>query len=97
MKPSNHLAPFKILGVTPLGTCEQCAVAHRPDQPHNARSVLYQYKFYDEHGRWPNWKDAMAHCAPNVQQAWRDLLEKAGVDVDSGQVHRKKREVHTAK
>lgn len=27
----------------PRGTCEECAVAHKPDEPHNQQSLHYQY------------------------------------------------------
>lgn len=60
--------------------CSQCAVAHRPELPHNQQSLHYQYAFYAEHDRWPTWGDAMAHCAPEVQQAWRNALIERGVD-----------------
>ena len=55
-------------GKTPPGTCPECAVAHDPEMPHNRDSLAYQYKFYDQHGRFPTWKDAMAHCTPAIQQ-----------------------------
>ena len=63
------------------GTCEMCATAHDPGMPHNQQSLAYQYKFYDENGRWPTWKDAMAHCEPDVQQTWIDALKERGVEV----------------
>jgi hypothetical protein len=57
--------------------CQICAVDHAWNQPHNQQSLYYQYRFYGEHGRWPTWTDAMSHCAPEVQDAWRrDLVEK---------------------
>ncbi|HRR29660.1 MAG TPA: hypothetical protein P5270_09915 [Victivallales bacterium] len=42
------------------GTCEWCATAHDPDQPHNAQSLFFQYRFYNEYGKWPTWTDAMS-------------------------------------
>lgn len=83
----NHLAPWTLLGKTPEGTCEQCATVHEPSHPHNAQSLAYQYKFFDQHGRWPNWKDAMAHCTFEVQRLWREALIDKGVDVESGKVN----------
>ena len=74
------------LGLTPPGTCEECGKAHDPKQPHNAQSLHYQYYFYAQHRRWPDWRDAMAHCEPDVQQTWRDELIKIGVDVDAGKL-----------
>lgn len=85
----SHLAPFRLIGRTPPGTCEQCAVAHDPTQPHNAQSLAYQYKFFAQHGRWPDWRDAMAHCSTEVKEAWRDALIAKGVDVDAGRVNPK--------
>lgn len=57
--------------------CQVCAVDHAWDQPHNKQSLYYQYHFHAEHGRWPTWTDAMAHCTPEIQAAWRaGLIEQ---------------------
>ena len=72
---------FMMLGTTPPGTCPICAVKHDPALPHNQQSLAYQYKFYDEHGRWPTWNDAMAHCSDDVKELWRTALRERGVDV----------------
>lgn len=69
------------------GTCEDCATAHDPNHPHNAQSMFYQYKFYNDRGRWPNWKDAMKHCAAPVKKRWTELLVEKGVDVKGGAVN----------
>lgn len=58
---------FILLGQTPDGTCPMCAVKHDPEMPHNQQSLAYQYKFYDEHGRWPTWHDAMEHCSKEIK------------------------------
>ena len=58
--------------------CPICAQKHEPDQPHNAQSLYYQYRFYGIRGRWPTWADAIAHCRPDVQLAWREELTKDG-------------------
>lgn len=79
--PKNHLAPFKLLNRVPEGTCPECAVKHDPAQPHNQQSLAYQYKFYDQHGRWPTWTDALAHCAHEVQEQWKIELRKHGVKI----------------
>lgn len=71
-----------MLGKTPEGTCPICATAHDPNMPHNQQSMTYQYKFYDEHGRWPTWKDAMEHCTEEVQQVWKDALRDKGIEVE---------------
>ena len=71
-----------ILGRVPDGTCPLCAVSHDPGQPHNRDSLTYQYKFYDQHGRWPTWMDAMAHCTPEIQKAWCDALQEKGIKIE---------------
>jgi predicted glycoside hydrolase/deacetylase ChbG (UPF0249 family) len=70
-----------LFGNTPPGTCPECATTHDPDQPHNQQSLTYQYKFYDQHGRWPTWADAIAHCSPEVKQLWRESLKEHGIEV----------------
>lgn len=81
----NHLKGWQMLPAK-KGTCEECATAHQPELPHNASSMFYQYKFYNEHGRWPNWEDAMAHCDEDMQKYWRKSLLTQGVDVSKGEV-----------
>lgn len=70
-----------LLGKTPEGTCPECAVQHDPKQPHNRDSPTYQYKFYDKHGRWPTWADAMEHCSEEVKEFWTQALRERGVKV----------------
>lgn len=70
-----------LLGNTPPGTCQMCAVAHDPEMPHNQQSLAYQYKFYDQHGRFPTWADAMAHCSDEVKAQWREALAEHGIIV----------------
>lgn len=65
----------------PPGVCSQCAVDHPPEQPHNNDALHYQYSFYAEHGRWPTWEDAMAHCEATVQEFWREKLRELGVKI----------------
>lgn len=74
-----HLKPWKIIGKTPPGTCSECATKHPPEMPHNQQSLTYQYKFYDRHGRWPTWEDAMAHCSDEIKQLWKDALKEKGI------------------
>ncbi len=61
--------------------CQTCASDHYPEEPHNQRSLYYQYRFYAEHGRWPRWSDAMAHCSEETRAVWSDELRKLGVTV----------------
>lgn len=61
------------------GKCLICAHEHAPEQPHNRQSLFYQMHFYQEHGRWPTWADAMAHCSDEVKQQWIEGLLAHGV------------------
>lgn len=58
--------------------CQECAVKHEPELPHNRDSMFYQYSFYSKNGRWPVWKDALLHCAPEVREVWECEIRKAG-------------------
>ncbi len=71
-----------MLGKTHEGTCTECAVAHDPGMPHNQQSLAYQYHFYDQHGRWPTWEDAMAHCTEEVKEQWKVALRERGIEVE---------------
>ena len=68
-----HLGGFAMLPAE-KGACEQCGVKHEPELPHNLQSLMYQYRFYGEHGRWPTWDDAMAHCTGKMKAAWTQTL-----------------------
>ena len=70
-----------LLGRTPEGTCPECAAKHASEEPHNKDSLAYQYKFYDQHGRWPTWEDAMAHCTDEVKKYWKQALRRRGVKI----------------
>ncbi len=63
------------------GTCPECATAHDPEEPHDQQSLAYQYRFYDKHGRWPTWADAMAHCPDDIKAFWTEALAERGVAV----------------
>lgn len=78
--PTTKIGDFTLLP-SPDGTCPDYAVAHFPGEPHNQRSMHYQYRFYGLHGRWPTWKDAMAHCGPETQEKWVACLKEHGVTV----------------
>ncbi|UAN54729.1 hypothetical protein KGP26_29715 (plasmid) [Serratia sp. JSRIV002] len=60
------------------GCCTACGLKHAPDEPHNLRSMVYQYTFYVEHGRWPTWSDALAHCSDALRQFWITELTARG-------------------
>ena len=59
--------------------CQECAVKHDPDEPHDATSLYYQYSFKAEHGRWPGWPEAVAHCPEDIKQAWITELKRRGL------------------
>ena len=67
---------FTLLGPPP-DKCQVCAADHAHDQPHNQESLYYQMAFHAEHGRWPTWTDAMAHCCDEVKLHWRVQLVAA--------------------
>lgn len=64
---------FTLLGPPP-DKCQVCATDHEHNQPHNKDSLFYQYRFYSEHGRWPNWVDAMAHCDDATKRLWTEKI-----------------------
>ena len=70
-----------MMGNTPPGTCPECARAHDPELPHDQQSLAYQYKFYDQHGQFPTWEDAMAHCSDETKNFWKDALKEYGIEV----------------
>jgi len=70
-----------LLGNTSPGTCPECGITHEPYMPHNQQSLAYQYKFYDQHGRWPTWEDAMAHCSEKVKELWMQALRDRGIEI----------------
>jgi hypothetical protein len=71
------------LASPPPDVCQECAVDHAHDQPHNAQSLYYQMRFHAEHGRHPTWADAVAHCAPEVRAAWEAELRRRGAWTES--------------
>ena len=56
------------------GVCQICGTKHDPELPHNKDSLYYQYKFYQKHGRWPTWDDAMAHCTDRMKRMWKEEM-----------------------
>lgn len=80
MMTAQALKPFELLPPHPA-TCQQCATTHPPHFPHNQQSLFWLYWFFNEHGRWPTWSDAMAHCDDQMKAFWRIELAKQGVEV----------------
>jgi hypothetical protein len=71
----------------PPDACPICAVKHDAQQPHNAQSLYYLYRFYGIRGRWPTWADAVAHCDDRTRTLWQDKLQSinAWTEPDDGQ------------
>lgn len=72
---------FTLLPCAP-DVCQSCATKHAPDQPHNQTSIYWQYWFYGQHGRWPTWADALAHCTEQVKALWIKALARRGITVN---------------
>lgn len=72
-----------LLPKTKPGTCPMCGRKHEEGWPHDRDSLCYQYKFYDEHGRWPSWADAMAHCSDAVKAYWKEQLAARGISLEA--------------
>jgi len=64
--------------------CQECALEHSPEQPHNKDSLFYQVKFEIENGRPPTWADAIAHCSKGLRKAWKEELILRGVWSEPG-------------
>lgn len=62
-------------------TCQTCATDHDPAHPHNQQSLYYQYWFHGQHGRWPTWADAMAHCDDETREMWTTQLVAMGAAI----------------
>jgi hypothetical protein len=65
--------------------CPLCGAEHQPHEPHNRDSLHYNYDFLAQHGRWPTWRDAVAHCDPEVQARWLAALTQKGVNIDAAE------------
>lgn len=75
---------FRLLPPAP-GLCPACAVRHHPQrEPHNRDSLHYQYWFYGKNGRWPVWKDAIAHLETEERAFWEMELRRAGAWQEPG-------------
>lgn len=73
------------------GACEECAMTHPPDTPHNPQSLFYQTKFNLEHGRAATWGDAWAHCEPNMIDLWHGLVNERYAAHNMGRIDREGR------
>lgn len=70
--------PMHVMPPEDAQACQTCGRRHEPDQPHDATHLHYQYSFYAAHGRWPTWKDAIAHCDAPTREAWEAELRRLG-------------------
>jgi hypothetical protein len=66
----------------PPDACQECGRVHPPEHPHDRQQLYYQYNFYGKFGRWPTWKDALAHCSPAMAALWEEELRLKGVWAD---------------
>ncbi len=66
--------------------CQQCAVEHDPEMPHDATSLYYGFWFTKNHGRSPTWNDAMDHCPENIKEAILGTLQQLNIDPASTKV-----------
>lgn len=85
-----EVIPFSAMQVLPpVAGCPECGREHDPQLPHDLHALVYQYQFRSRQAqagreeRWPTWDDAMAHCTPDIQQRWRDGLQRVRQGVDS--------------
>ncbi|MFE1598231.1 hypothetical protein [Methylobacterium sp. ID0610] len=72
-------AEFRLMPPADPQACQTCGRRHPPEQPHDATRLHYQYSFRAEHGRWPTWADAVAHCAEPIREAWEAELRSRGL------------------
>lgn len=75
-----QVGAFQMLPPAP-DVCQQCAVKHEEEMPHNQQSLYWQYWFYAKNGRWPTWADAMGHCSEEMKTKWIAALAEHGVKV----------------
>ena len=78
----NQVRKLTLLAPSP-DRCPCCAVAHPPEQAHDATSMFYAFWFQENHGRSPTWNDAISHCPPEIKASWTQHLLKMGIDPGS--------------
>jgi hypothetical protein len=78
----NQIRTLQLLPPSP-DKCPCCAVAHPPEQAHDATSMFFAFWFQENHGRSPTWNDAIAHCPPEIKTSWTQHLLKMGIDPGS--------------
>ena len=65
------------------GSCPECGEEHSSNMAHNAFTFVYRLKFYDKHGRFPTWKDAMSHLADEDKDFCIYILQRENIDVNA--------------
>lgn len=79
---SVQVVPFEAWKVMPPSQgCPDCGRGHEEWMPHDLQMLVYQYQFRSQHGRWPTWHDAMAHCTEEVKRDWIEGLKHHGLVV----------------
>lgn len=64
------------------GSCPECGAEHHMTQPHKWGNEFYMQQFFDAHGVYPSWGDAIAHCREDVRANWTALLTEQGVTAE---------------
>lgn len=64
------------------GACPECNADHHVSQAHRWGSDFYMNGFFDKHGVYPTWGDALAHCREDVRMNWEQVLLAQGVTAD---------------
>lgn len=62
--------------------CHDCGVVHDPEWMHDITSSSYRLRYIKDHGRPPNYIDAMAHCNEEVRDCLIFKLEEFGIDIN---------------
>lgn len=60
------------MGVVPL-LCKECRSLHGENIPHK-NTLFYRTNFKINHGREPDWMDAVDHCSEEVQQEFAEAI-----------------------
>lgn len=55
--------------------CPICAARHKPGEPHDRDSFVYQNYFFKKNGRFPTWEDAMRHCDEETKARLLEALK----------------------
>jgi hypothetical protein len=63
------------------GACQECGSEHPPEFPHNPESLYWHTKRRLKGEEPPTWNDALAHCAPEIREAWVAALRERGIDI----------------